>query len=69
MKFTKAQKFAAGIIAATALFLLYINYTYSLTVNWNTIFNDLLTEVIAGFVIMALTIFTYRYLYHGRSRK
>ena len=64
----KSTKFALIIFLSIGATLIWGYQTRAVTIDWNGLFNGTLQSLVAGVILVPVTVIIYRFLYHRNSR-
>ncbi len=64
----KSTKFALLIFMAIGATLFFGYHSGAVTIDWNGLFNGTLQSLVAGIILVPVTVIVYRFLYHKKSR-
>ena len=64
----KSTKFALIIFLSIGAALIWGYQTGAVTIDWNGLFNGTLQSLVAGVILVPVTVIVYRFLYHRKSR-
>ena len=65
---SKTTKFTIVIFGSFVFLLVLANYFHAISIDVNGLLNSVLESLVAGVIMIPVTIWIYRYLYHRKSR-